>query len=62
MNASDALNKQGQKFLNTENTDANLTKEDAKKFKELTSAKSEACANYEEVGGDELKKLQEACK
>ncbi len=57
LSAGEELNNETQKFFDTAPSE-----DDAKRIEELKTKKNEACKNYTMMGGDEMRKLQEACE
>lgn len=57
LSAGEAFNEESQKFL-----DKTPTPEEEAKLKELKEAKVNACADYQTMGGDEMRALKEACE
>lgn len=57
LSAGDELNKETQQFF-----EKIPSKEDQKRIEVLKEKKNAACADYQEMGGDEMRKLKEACE
>jgi fatty acid/phospholipid biosynthesis enzyme len=58
LKANDALNEETIRLMESDE----VLGQDDSELKALRKTKDEVCAPYETMGGEELKKLQEACK
>lgn len=58
LKANDALNEETIRLMESEE----VLGQDDSELKSLREAKDKVCAPYETMGGEELRKLQEACK
>lgn len=56
LQAGDALNKESQKFMSELPTE-----EDAARINELKQEKTDACKNYTEMAGDEMRRKKKEC-
>jgi len=57
LSAGKNLNNETQQFFDKAPTD-----EDQKRIQELKKLKNDACKNYTEMGGDEMRKRKEDCE